>query len=90
MFNVYIIRSISSPVQTYIGFSEDVHSRLIKHNKGDCPHTSKYLPWELEFYCAFKTKKNALDFETYLKSHSGKAFAAKRLLPNYSQHSEIS
>ncbi|MFA6292441.1 MAG: GIY-YIG nuclease family protein [Victivallales bacterium] len=47
MFYVYIIRSSAHPQQTYVGFTEDLKSRLQKHNRGDCPHTSKYLPWEL-------------------------------------------
>jgi hypothetical protein len=34
----------------------------------------------IAFYCAFQSKAKALAFERYLKSHSGKAFAAKRLL----------
>ena len=80
MFYVYIIRSSAHPRQIYVGFTEDLKSRLQKHNRGDCTHTSKYLPWELQFYCAFNEKKKALDFELYLKTHSGKAFSSKRLL----------
>ncbi len=80
MFYVYIIRSSSHPHQIYVGFTEDLKSRLHSHNKGDCSHTSKYIPWELQFYCAFNKKKKALEFETYLKSHSGKAFSTKHLL----------
>ena len=41
-------------------------------------HTQKYLPWKLVGYHAFGDKKMALDFETCLKSGSGKAFASKR------------
>ncbi|MDX2095626.1 MAG: GIY-YIG nuclease family protein, partial [Alphaproteobacteria bacterium] len=37
-------------------------------------------PWELVWYCAFPDKYKALEFEKYLKSHSGRAFANKRLL----------
>jgi len=39
-----------------------------------------YVPWELMWNCAFPDKYKALEFEEYLKSHSGRAFAAKRLL----------
>ena len=31
------------------------------------------------WYCAFPDKHRALAFEKYLKSHSGRAFAKKRL-----------
>jgi len=80
MFYVYILKSCEFPKQTYVGFSSDLKARLKKHNEGGCPHTSKYKPWELAWYCAFPEKHKALVFEAYLKSHSGKAFASKRLL----------
>ena len=51
------------------------------HNAGKSAHTSKYVPWKLNWYCGFPDKQIALDFEKYLKSHSGRAFAKKRLVP---------
>ena len=80
MFYVYILRSLSAPTQTYVGFTNDLPSRLKKHNEGGCRHTAKYKPWEIAWYCAFRDKYKALAFEAYLKSHSGKAFANKRLV----------
>ena len=79
MYYVYLLRSISNPDQTYIGFTEDLKTRLQSHNHGRSPHTFKYNPWDLITYLAFKEKSTALAFEKYLKSHSGKAFAYKRL-----------
>ncbi|MBI3885182.1 MAG: GIY-YIG nuclease family protein [Opitutae bacterium] len=79
MYYVYFLRSESSPGQRYVGFSEDLKARLRAHNAGGSPHTSKYRPWVLSGYVAFPNKQRALDFEHYLKSHSGKAFATKRL-----------
>ena len=63
-----------------IGFTRDLKQRLLTHNKDRSPHTAKFSPWRIEFYCAFKQENKALAFERYLKSHSGKAFASKRLL----------
>ena len=80
MHYVYILRSIGEPNQTYVGYSADLKTRFATHNKGGCPHTSKFRPWELIWYCAFPNKPQALAFEQYLKSHSGKAFASKRLM----------
>jgi CDP-glucose 4,6-dehydratase len=51
--------------------------RFEDHNSGKSLHTSKYSPWSLEFYCAFNDKYKALEFEKYLKSHSGNAFTKK-------------
>jgi predicted GIY-YIG superfamily endonuclease len=81
MWYVYIIRSLNHPDQVYTGATADLKSRIKDHNSGKSRHTSKFLPWELCWYCAFPDKFKALEFETYLKSHSGRAFANKRLCP---------
>ena len=74
-----MLRSIPNPDQTYIGFTENLKTRLTAHNQGQSPHTAKYKPWTLITYLAFSEKNRAHSFEKYLKSHSGKAFANKRL-----------
>jgi putative endonuclease len=53
--------------------------RLIEHNSGKSPHTSKFAPWRLVTYVAFSDESRAASFERYLKSGSGHAFAGKRL-----------
>ncbi len=80
MYYVYLLRSIQNSDQTYIGFTENFKARLAAHNHGQSPHTAKFKPWELITYTTFKNKSTAIAFEKYLKSHSGKAFANKRLL----------
>jgi predicted GIY-YIG superfamily endonuclease len=79
MYYVYLTRSLKFSDQRYIGFTEDLKSRLKAHNAGESKHTSRYLPWELVTYHAFTNKRQAQQFEYYLKSGSGKAFANKRL-----------
>jgi putative endonuclease len=76
---VYIIRSISFPEQEYIGATSDLKRRLTDRNAGKSRHTAKFKPWVLVWYYAFPDKYKALEFEKYLKSHSGRAFAKKRL-----------
>jgi predicted GIY-YIG superfamily endonuclease len=80
MYYVYILRSVSFPDQTYFGYTQDLKTRLKDHNAGKSKHTSKYTPWELISYHAFVDEKKARDFEYYLKTGSGRAFANKRLL----------
>jgi predicted GIY-YIG superfamily endonuclease len=80
MFHVYFIRSENQPEQTYVGFIRDLMQRLLTHNNGGSPHTAKFRPWQIDFYCAFRREEKARAFEGYLKSHSGKAFASKRLV----------
>ena len=77
MFYTYNLRSISQPGQRYIGSTSDLKSRLIKHNSGAVPHTSKFKPWKVEAYFAFETKEKATAFEAYLKTGSGHAFAKR-------------
>jgi predicted GIY-YIG superfamily endonuclease len=75
LFYVYLLRSQSHPDQRYTGLTEDLRTRLAKHNAGEVPHTSKYTPWELHSYLAFREREQATRFEHYLKSDSGRAFA---------------
>jgi len=80
MHYVYIIQSINFPEQLYIGYTLNLESRLEKHNEGGSTYTKGYKPWRLTFHCMFNDKLKALEFEKYLKSHSGKAFMKKRLI----------
>lgn len=79
MFYTYILLSPKSHI-FYYGFTEDLRDRLDLHNRGKIPSTKPYLPWKLVWYGAFEIKKLAKDFEEYLKSGAGKAFAYKRLV----------
>jgi predicted GIY-YIG superfamily endonuclease len=79
MYYVYLIKSVSFPDQTYVGYTADLDERLQKHNQHSSLHTKKYAPWILVSYIAFDSKQKALDFEKYIKVGSGYAFAKKRL-----------
>ena len=78
-YYVYIIVSKAKLKQYYIGFTENLQDRLKHHNAGAVPSTAPYRPWEYRTYTAFTSRERALEFERYLKSHSGRAFLAKRL-----------
>jgi predicted GIY-YIG superfamily endonuclease len=79
MYYVYILWSQKSRI-FYYGYSENIPKRLQEHNKGISPATAPHRPWQLIFYAAFSDQMIAKDFERYLKSGSGKAFAYKRLV----------
>jgi len=64
----------------YFGSTVDLKNRLILHNSGKVRSTKVYKPWKLVWYGVFTTEKEARDFELYLKTGSGKAFAYKRLV----------
>jgi len=78
MHYVYILQcNDGSP---YTGCTEDLKARFQRHTNGYVPATKSRLPVELAFYCAFKGKYKAFEFEKYLKSGSGRAFMRKRFL----------
>jgi predicted GIY-YIG superfamily endonuclease len=76
---VYLLESTAVPGERYIGLTNDLRSRLSEHNAGKSSHTAKFRPWRLVTYIAFSSRRSAEEFERYLKSGSGHAFARKRL-----------
>jgi len=74
---VYILKCHDG--SPYTGCAEDLKQRFQRHINGHGPATKPTLPVELIFYCAFKDKYKAFEFEKYLKSGSGRAFMQKRL-----------
>jgi len=74
---VYIIRSDSDPRQHYVGITRDILTRLDWHNQGPSGHTVRYRPWSLMVSIEFPTEPQAVQFEKYLKSGSGRAFARR-------------
>ena len=78
MHYVYRIRSERYPDREYTGFTSNLRERLWHHNGGCCDYTRAFRPWKLVWYSAFETEQKARDFERYLKSGSGQAFAKKR------------
>ena len=77
MYYTYRLKSLNFPNQQYIGSTADLKRRLAEHNSGKCSHTSKYIPWTVDFYCAFTTQEKAQAFERYMKIGSGHEFARR-------------
>ncbi len=75
---VYILESLDAE-HFYVGLTDELRTRLKKHNAGEVPHTSKFRPWRIKTYVAFNNEERAVAFEKYLKSGSGRAFAKMRL-----------
>ena len=78
-FYVYILESLRTDGKYYVGYTEDLLDRIRRHDNGEVPHTSKFRPWKLKTAVAFADQTQALDFERYLKTASGRVFAKKRL-----------
>ncbi len=70
-FCVYILKSLKDN-NLYIGFTTNLHERLIHHTRGYSFATSFRRPLEL-IYCEFyKAKRDALRREKYFKTTKGK------------------
>jgi len=78
MWFVYILKCADNSY--YTDCTSDLEDRLRRHFKGENIYTKDRLPIILVYYSAFQNKYKAYEFEKYLKSGSGKAFARKRFL----------
>lgn len=78
MYYVYILKLKDNFY--YVGYSDNLKQRISEHKRGLVKTTKKWLPFDLIFYCAFKTKHKATKFERYLKEGSGFAFRNKHLI----------
>jgi putative endonuclease len=74
---VYVLRSEADPTRHYVGTASDVDQRLECHNHGPCGHTVSHRPWSVVVTIEFPTEVEAVRFERYLKSGSGRAFAKR-------------
>ena len=78
MYFVYVIESESSG-SWYIGYTENIETRLDKHNHHANTSTAHRGPWKLIYYEAYLDKGDALGREKFLKSGSGWKFLKKQI-----------
>jgi len=76
---VYILKS-QRDNSHYIGVTGDLKRRIQEHNSASVKSSRLKRPHRLIWYCVFKNKGKAYNFEKYLKSSSGYAFSKKRFL----------
>jgi putative endonuclease len=74
---VYVLRSDVEPERHYVGTASDVDQRLEWHNHGPCGWSVDHRPWSVVVSLEFPTEAEAVRFERYLKSGSGRAFAKR-------------
>ena len=72
MFYVYVLRSLKDG-KFYIGYSSNLKLRFTAHNNGECISTKHRRPFELIFYEAFKSRRDAERRELYFKTSKGKS-----------------
>ncbi|MFH1286954.1 MAG: GIY-YIG nuclease family protein [Candidatus Magasanikbacteria bacterium] len=71
IYCVYILWS-KMLEKKYIGFTSDLRKRIKEHNSEEAVFTSKGIPWQLIYYEAFHSKKDAVEEERFLKSGKGR------------------
>jgi putative endonuclease len=74
---VYILKSQRHLNRYYTGITTDIKQRLEFHNAGLSKHTATGTPWALITTIQFSDETRAEQFEHYLKSGSGRAFATR-------------
>ena len=58
--------------KTYVGYTNNIKNRLIKHNTGKGAKSTKGHKWILIYKKRFKTKNEAMSFEYKLKKNKKK------------------
>ena len=71
MFYVYVLKGLVKN-RYYIGYTNDINSRLRKHNNGDVRSTRKFRPWMLLGFEVYEKRNEARWREHELKNHGTK------------------
>lgn len=67
MYYTYVLYSACYD-RYYIGQTNNITSRLDRHNRGYVRSTKAYRPWKLVYVENYDTRSGAVKRETYLKS----------------------
>lgn len=78
MFYTYVLKS-EKDNKLYIGYSEDLRKRIIKHNKGLVLATKHRRPLKLVYYEACLVEDKAIKREKYFKTGFGRIFLKSRV-----------
>jgi putative endonuclease len=70
MFTVYILQSLKNR-RYYIGHTNNIDSRLERHNKGLVRSTKSFIPWKIIYTEKYNTKSEAYRRELEIKSYKG-------------------
>ena len=70
-YYIYVLKSKRKEF-IYVGFTSDLRRRFKEHNNKEELSTKHYAPFDLVFYEAYRSKKDAERRERYLKTTKGK------------------
>ena len=67
-YYVYMLRNITNnKKKTYVGYTNNLENRVIKHNSNKGAKSTKGYKWELIFKKKFLSKSKAMSYEYKLK-----------------------
>ena len=76
MYYVYILKSQKDD-NFYIGSTNNITDRLVRHNNKRVAATKSRTPFELVYIETFSTRKEAINRETQLKKYKSHKFIEK-------------
>ena len=66
---VYMLKSKSIKPVTYVGYTNNLNNRIKLHNTGKGAKFTRGRKWMLIYYERFKSKKEAISREYYIKKN---------------------
>ena len=69
MFYVYMLKSKSIKPITYVGYTSNIKKRITLHNSGKGAKFTRGRKWVLIYKEKFKSKKEAISREYYIKNN---------------------
>ena len=68
VYYVYLIKTLDNfPKKSYVGYTNDLNQRLVKHNNNKGAKSTRGYKWKIIYKKRFISKSKALSFEYYLK-----------------------
>jgi len=68
-FYVYLLKSIEKKPVTYVGYTNNLPNRIKLHNSGKGAKFTRGRKWTLIYKEKFKSKKEAISREYYIKNN---------------------
>ncbi|MDD3086739.1 MAG: GIY-YIG nuclease family protein [Patescibacteria group bacterium] len=74
----YVLQS-DEDKKHYVGWTDDLESRINEHNSGKVKSTSPRKPFKLVYFEACESKSKAIKREKYFKTGFGRRFLTNRI-----------
>ena len=68
-YYVYMLRSMGIKPITYVGYTKNLNKRIVLHNSGKGAKFTRGRKWVLIYKEKFKSKKEAISREYYIKNN---------------------